>query len=218
MKFPERAYFGRRVPKKAFTSKLALDSPVRRSLTEDVERIEWTWSLKEATLNLPAGQDVTEIEVFTVRLKQATFDNRLLRALDRQIPYHLLYLMEYAGKMQAWISYKETAAANEAFRVGQYYHTDWLEPEALPLAIEGATLDDVYEHFVRHVAGGALRQRVPEETLQTSVETATRIAALDKQLADVKRKIRKEKQFNRKVALHGEKKRLEQEREALLHG
>ncbi|MCI6086065.1 MAG: DUF4391 domain-containing protein [Selenomonas sp.] len=218
MNFPQSAYYGRRVPKKAFIEKLALDSPVRRSMTEDIERIEWTWSLKEATLHLPRGREVEEIEVFTVRLKRATFDERMLFAFDRQIPYHLLYLMEHDGKQQAWIGYKEAAAANEAFRVGQYYHTAWMDADALPLAIEGVTLDDVYEHFVRQVAGTALRQRTPDETLKASVKTSERIAALDKQIADIAKRLKKEKQFNRKITLHSEKKRLEQEREALLHG
>lgn len=218
MTFPKSAYYGRRVTKKAFIEKLALDSPVRRSMTEDIERIEWTWSLKEVTLHLPRGREVEEIEVFTVRLKRATFDERMLFAFDRQIPYHLLYLMEHDGKQQAWIGYKEAAAANEAFRVGQYYHTAWMDADALPLAIEGVTLDDVYEHFVRQVAGTALRQRTPDETLKASVKTSERIAALDKQIADIAKRLKKEKQFNRKITLHSEKKRLEQEREALLHG
>lgn len=218
MTFPKSAYYGRRVTKKAFIEKLALDSPVRRSMTEDIERIEWTWSLKEVTLHLPRGREVEEIEVFTVRLKRATFDERMLFVFDRQIPYHLLYLMEYDGKQQAWIGYKEAAAANEAFRVGQYYHTAWMDADALPLAIEGVTLDDVYEHFVRQVAGTALRQRTPDETLKASVKTSERIAALDKQIADIAKRLKKEKQFNRKITLHSEKKRLEQEREALLHG
>ena len=218
MTFPKSAYYGRRVPKKAFIEKLALDSPVRRSMTEDIERIEWTWSLKEATLHLPRGREVEEIEVFTVRLKRAAFDERILLPFDRQIPYHLLYLMEYDGKQQAWIGYKEAAAASEAFRVGQYYHTAWMDADALPLAIEGVTLDDVYEHFVRQVAGTALGQRTPDETLKASVKTSERIAALDKQIADIAKRLKKEKQFNRKITLHSEKKRLEQEREALLHG
>lgn len=218
MNFPKSAYYGRRVPKKAFIEKLALDSPMRRSMTEDIERIEWTWSLKEATLHLPRGREVEEIEVFTVRLKRVPFDERILLQFDRQIPYHLLYLMEHDGKVQAWVGYKEAAAANEAFRVGQYYHTAWMAEDALPLAIEGATLDEVYEHFVRQVAGEALRQRTPEESLKASVEVAERVAALEKQMADVAKKIRKERQFNRRIALHGEKKKLEKEKEALLHG
>ena len=208
LNFPESAHFARRVPKKTFVEKLALDSPVRRSMTDDIQRIEWTWSLKEAK----------EIEVFTVQLKHKTFDERMLVQFDRQIPYHLLYLMEHGGKVQAWISYKEAAAANEAFRVGTYYHTEWMEKDALPLAIVGTTLDEVYENFVRQIAGDALSRRTSDETLKTSVQTAERVAQVEKAIADVTRRLRKERQFNRKIELHQEKKRLEQEKEALLHG
>ena len=218
LNFPESAHFARRVPKKTFVEKLALDSPVRRSMTDDIQRIEWTWSLKEATLPLPQGKEVQEIEVFTVQLKHKTFDERMLVQFDRQIPYHLLYLMEHGGKVQAWISYKEAAAANEAFRVGTYYHTEWMEKDALPLAIVGTTLDEVYENFVRQIAGDALSRRTSDETLKTSVQTAERVAQVEKAIADVTRRLRKERQFNQKIELHQEKKRLEQEKEALLHG
>jgi len=218
LNFPESAHFARRVPKKTFIEKLALDSPVRRSMTDDIQRIEWTYSLKEATIHLLPGKEVQEIEVFTVQLKRKTFDERVLVQFDRQIPYHLLYLMEHGGEVQAWIGYKEAAAANEAFRVGTYYHTEWMEASALPLAIVGTTLDEVYENFVRQIAGDALQKRTSDETLQASVQAAERIAQLEKAIADVTKRLRKERQFNKKIALHGEKKRLEQEREALLHG
>ena len=216
--FPESTHFARRVPKKTFASKLGLDSPVRRSMTDDIQRIEWTYSLKEATIHLLPGKEVQEIEVFTLQLKRKTFDERMLVQFDRQIPYHLLYLMEYDGEVQAWISYKEAASANEAFRVGTYYHTAWMKPSALPFAIVGTTLDEVYENFVRQIAGDALRKRTSDETLQTSMQTAERVAQLEKAIADLTKRLRKERQFNRKIALHREKKRLEQEREALLHG
>ena len=218
MIFPESAHFARSVPKKTFIEKLALDSPVRRSMTDDIQRIEWTYSLKEATIHLLPGKEVQEIEVFTVQLKRKSFDERMLVQFDRQIPYHLLYLMEYGSEVQAWISYKEAATANEAFRVGTYYHTAWMELSALPLAIVGTTLDEVYENFVRQIAGDALQKRTSDETLQASVQAAERIAQLEKAIADVTKRLRKERQFNRKIALHREKKRLEQEREALLHG
>lgn len=218
MIFPESAHFARRVPKKTFIEKLALDSPVRCSMTDDIQRIEWTYSLKEATIHLLPGKEVQEIEVFTVQLKRKSFDERMLVQFDRQIPYHLLYLMEYGSEVQAWISYKEAATANEAFRVGTYYHTAWMELSALPLAIVGTTLDEVYENFVRQIAGDALQKRTSDETLQASVQAAERIAQLEKAIADVTKRLRKERQFNRKIELHREKKRLEQEREALLHG
>lgn len=218
MIFPESAHFARRVPKKTFIEKLALDSPVRRSMTDDIQRIEWTYSLKEATIHLLPGKEVQEIEVFTVQLKRKSFDERMLVQFDRQIPYHLLYLMEYGSEVQAWISYKEAATANEAFRVGTYYHTAWMELSALPLAIVGTTLDEVYENFVRQIAGDALQKRTSDETLQASVQAAERIAQLEKAIADVTKRLRKVRQFNRKIELHREKKRLEQEREALLHG
>ena len=68
----------------------------------------------------------------------------ILRQIDREIPYHILFLMEYGGKYQAWIGYKEATAGNNAFKVERYYHTDWLAEDELSLKVEGLNLDAVY--------------------------------------------------------------------------
>ena len=168
MIFPEHTYLrpARQIAKKRFLQELSLGSPARRSLEDDVHAIYWTASLKEASLHLPPGKEVMEIEVFTIALRQPRIEESLLTAIDRTIPYHILYFLTYEGKTQAWISYKETAQANEAFRVEKYYHTDWLEEDHLQLVLRGTSLDEVYENLVRAIAGARLHARDLREAVQ----------------------------------------------------
>lgn len=79
---------------------------------------------------------MTEIEVFEVRLNSQMLDEGMLRQMDKEIPYHILFLLEYQGKYQAWIGYKEaTASGIAAFKVNKYYHTEWLEEDDLPVRL-----------------------------------------------------------------------------------
>lgn len=94
--------------------------------------------------------------MFEVRLSAPELDESVLRQIDREIPYHILFLLEYEGKYRAVIGYKEAAAGKTAFKVDRYYSTDWLDEDDLPVHLEGLTLDAVYENFVRQIAGDVL--------------------------------------------------------------
>lgn len=140
----------------------------------------------------------------------------MLRQIDRQIPYHILFLLEYQGNYQAWIGYKEAAlSGTKAFKVNRYYHTDWLDVEHLPLKMEGFTVDEVYENFVRQVAGDKLKTDTIDESLKESVARDEQKQALQKKIASLQAKIRKEKQLNKQMQLNAELKKLKRELEVL---
>lgn len=70
-------------------------------------------------MNLAPGATVTELEVFEIKLNTGNLDEAILRQIDKEIPYHILFLLEYGGKYQAWIGYKEAAqSGNNAFKEG----------------------------------------------------------------------------------------------------
>ena len=134
------------------------------------------------------------------RLKNHELDESVLRQIDREIPYHILFLLEYEGKYRAVIGYKEAAAGKTAFRVDRYYSTDWMDEDDLPVHLEGLTLDAVYENFVRQIAGDALGTG-ESASLKDSVEQQKQREQLEKQIAALEAKIRKEKQPRKKFEM-----------------
>ncbi len=210
---PKATDFGKRIPKQKFYEKLDITQTLNTAFKEQIKTIYWRNKIATTTLNLAAGADVTEIEVFEIRLNAQTLDEAVLKQIDKEIPYHILYFLEYAGKYQAWIGYKQAAGSgNNAFKVSGYYHTDWLEEEALPIKVEGLNLDAVYENFVRQIAGDKL-QTESGESLEETVARAEKRAQLEKQIATLQAKIRKEKQLNKQVQMNGELKKLRKELE-----
>lgn len=210
MQLPKTTEFNKRIPKEKFYEKLNVSPALKKSFVDQIKVIYWRNKIAATTTNLATGSTVTEIEVFEIRLKTNTLDEAVLRQIDKEIPYHILFLLEFDEKYQAWTCYKEAATGNVAFKVNQYYHTDWMEVDDLALKMEGLNLDAVYENFVYQIAGDAL-QFDNSETLQDAVQRKERIKALKKQIETLQAKIRKEKQLNVQMKLNGELKRLKKE-------
>jgi hypothetical protein len=182
---------------------------------DQIKVIHWKNKIAATTINLAPGEHVTELEVFSIRLNGGSLDEAVLRQIDREIPYHILFLLEYEGKVQAWIGYKETSGSgNVAFKVNRYYHTEWMPPQNLPLRMEGLTIDAVYENFVRQIAGDTL-EGGQSETLKESVDRSEKKAQLEKQIAAIQSKMRKEKQLNVQMKLNAELKALKKELEEI---
>ena len=211
---PKSTEFNRRIPKQKFYENLTVSPALKRVFVEQIKVIRWRNKIAATTMNLAAGETVTEIEVFEVCLSTPQLDEAVLRQIDKEIPYHILFLLEYEGKYQAWTAYKEAAGSgSNAFKVGDYYHTDWMEEAALPLKLDGLNTDKVYENFVRQIAGETLSKA--GETLKESVERDARRKELQKQIAAFQVKVRRERQLNKQVLLNTELKHLKKELEEL---
>ena len=210
---PKSTEFNKRIPKQKFYENLSVTPALKRIFIDQIKVIYWRNKIATTTMNLAAGGTVTEIEVFEVRLTAPQLDESVLKQIDKEIPYHILFLLEYEGKYQAWTAYKESAASgNIAFKVGTYYHTEWLPEQELPLKVEGLNTDAVYENFVRQIAGDALHS---SESLKESVERDARRQELQKKITALQAKVRKEKQLNKQVQLNTELKKLRKELEEL---
>ena len=213
---PKTTEFNKRIPKQKFYENMDISPALKKIFVEQVRIIYWKNKIAASTTNLAAGTDVTELEVFEVRLSSPVLDDSLLRQIDKEIPYHILFLLEYQGKYQAWIGYKEAAASgNKAFKVNGYYHTEWLVEDELPLNLEGLNVDAVYENFVRQIAGDKLKTEAAGESLKESVARDEQKQALQKQIATLQAKIRKEKQLNKQMQMNTELKKLKKELEAM---
>jgi hypothetical protein len=213
---PKSTEFNKRIPKQKFYDNLTVSPTLKRSFVDQIRIIYWANKIAPSTLNLAEGKNVTEIEVFHIQLNQETLDENVLKQIDREIPYHILFVLEYNGKYKAVIGYKEAAGSGKAaFKVDRYYQTEWLPETDLPVHLGGLNIDAVYENFVRQIAGDVLQAATPQESLKESVARDDRRDALQKQINKLQAKIRKEKQLNRQMEMNAELKKLRKELEEL---
>ena len=192
LNLPKSTEFNKRIPKQKIYENLLVSPALKRVFIDQIKVIYWRNKIAPSTMNIAAGETVTEIEVFEIRLEMPQLDVAVLKQIDKEIPYHIVFLLEYEGKYQAWTAYKEAAGSGySAFKVGTYYHTDWLYEQDLPIRVEGLSTDAVYENFMRQIAGGAL-QYDNAESLQESVERDTRRQELQKRIAALQVIVRNE--------------------------
>ena len=212
--FPLSSEFNKRIPKQKFYENIDISPAMRRVFSEQIKLIYWRNKLAPTTLNLAAGDAVVEIEVFEVKLNVPQLDEAVLRQIDKEIPYHILFVLTFEGKAQAWIGYKEAASGGNAFKVNRYYHTEWVPENELHFTLGGLNMDAVYESLVRQIAGDLL-QASAGESLKESVGRDEERRRLEKQIAALENAMRKEKQLNRKMELNAELKKLRKELEKL---
>ena len=207
LSLPPSTEFNKRIPKQKFYENIEVSPAVKRIFVEQIRIIYWRNKLAAATLNLAAGDAVTEIEVFEVKLNVPQLDEAVLRQIDKAIPYHILFVLTYEGKAQAWIGYKEASAGGNAFKVNRYYHTDWMPENELQFMLGGLNMDAVYESLVRQIAGERL-QALSHESLKESVGRDEERRRLERQIAALENTMRKEKQLNRRMEINAKLKRL----------
>lgn len=198
--------------KQKFYDNIDVSPEVKRLFIDQIRLITWAHKLSAQTMNLADGQAVQEIEVFHIKLLGDTLDPRVTEQMDKQIPYHILFVLERPdGMVQLVIRYKEAAQAGEnAFRLQKSYATDWQNINELSLPVNALDMDSLYESIVRFVAGDALTA-APDENLKTAIEQTQAQENLRRQLEQLKSHMKKEKQLSRQMELRRQIKQLEKQ-------
>ena len=96
--FPQATEFNKRIPKQKFYENLEVSPALRRVFVDQIRLVYWRNKLAASTLNIAAGEAVTEIEVFEVRLNDPQLDEAVLKQIDKEIPYHILFILTCDGK------------------------------------------------------------------------------------------------------------------------
>lgn len=204
---PQSTEYGKRIPKQKFYENLTITPDLKRCFVEQIKTIIWRNKIAAATANIEQGKTVTELEVFEIQLAGQELNPGVMQLIDKQIPYHILFILTHEGKAQAWIGYKEAAqTGNNAFKVTAYYHTEWIDAEQLSLRMEGYSTDAVYESFIRQIGGGLIADK--DRPIGEAVALMEQRNKLQREIASLQKKVDNEKQFNRRVEMNNQLKRL----------
>jgi hypothetical protein len=207
--FPQTTEFNKRIPKQKFYEHMDVSPALKRVFVEQIKLIHWRNKIAPTTVNIAPGQAVNEIEVIELRLNQPQLDESVLRQIDKEIPYHILFILSYEDKLQAWTGYKEAAeSGNKAFKVNRYYHTEWLPADELTLSMIGLNMDSVWDNFIVQVGGVQVEQG---KTLGEQIEVDTRKEKLTKEIQKIEKQARNEKQPRKKFELAQQAKELKEQ-------
>ncbi|MDU7472661.1 MAG: DUF4391 domain-containing protein [Paenibacillus macerans] len=212
---PSSTLVNRKIPKNKFYEKLQANYHLKELFTEQVESIIWKHKLSKDTIRLEPKEDIEEIQIFEVQLKEQSYSLELLRSMDKAIPYPILHVLMYEGQAKLAMAYKERNQSDENRSVIRSYHeTDWQPVESIELNIlQGLDLKAVYENIIRQLLPIKAK---PEIELTAVLERQAQIDKLTQECERLESKIRAEKQFNKKVELNMELQRKRKELNQLL--
>lgn len=211
MNFPNRTFLNKRIPKKQFYDHLSVSSAIKKLFTEQISVICWQNKLSADSINISEGMKVSEIEIFRIVLNQNKIDESILKLIDKGIPYHIIFILEYSNQIKLCTAYKEVSVSGVCNLVSKYYYTEWSPEESTILTIKGLTLDSVYEDFVRQIAGSeiqAIKGNIKDDIIQSEARQK-----LEKEIASLEKKARAEKQPKKKFELAEKVKKLKKELE-----
>ena len=214
--FPQTTEFNKRIPKQKLYENMEVSPALKRVFVERIKLIYWRNKLAVSTMNIAPGETVTEIEVIEIKLASPQLNETVLRQIDKEIPYHILFILSFDGKVQAWTGYKEAAeGGNKTFKVNKYYHTEWMPEHELNLKIEGLNMAAVWENLIIQVGGVEVGQG---KSLDEQIQIDDQKAKMQKEIEKLEKQARNEKQPNKKFQLAQQAKTLKNKLGGLENG
>ena len=201
---PQSTIVNRVIPKKTFVNQLGANTRMKDHFTNDVVRVEWLAKLVPSTINVADGKEVHEITIFLVPVKDENCPDDIFSFIDGMIPRHTIFILRWGDMTCLHLNYKEwmesSTNTDKTFRIAKTYRSQWRKDTEISLSIEGLTMDAIYEALVRQVAGE--RIIIQSESLREDVEKSTQREMLLKEIEILKRKEAKERQPQKKFAIH----------------
>ncbi len=212
--YPPKAAFGRTLPKNKLYAHSHAGTRLKNLCVQQVEQIVWQYKLAPETINLPARPAVPEIQVFGIQLKTPELSFDVLRAIDQAVQFPIIFELAHAGRTQVVACHKRPSEVDAGrWVLSDYFASGWLahlaERGAMPIALH---LSGLYEQLLRALLPLPAR---PHETLAEHVARLETLAAKQREADKTAARLEKERQFNRKVAINADLRRLQGELEAL---
>ncbi len=193
LNLPNSAYVNKFIPKSKFYERVTLSAKLQKEFVGKIQRITWKYKLSEETIGISKTENVTEIQIFEVELKEQKIPQNVLKVIDRTIPYQILYIFTYNGNTAYGITLKENNS------VQNYYFSEWNDD--IHFDFTGIDLEKVYQKLIKAFLADELQKK---ENFNEIIEHDTKIKTLEKEVATLENRIRKQKQFNRKVETNKE--------------
>lgn len=212
--FPQSAFYGKVVPKTKIYEHGSVSAAVKKLFVSEVGKIIWAYKLSPETINLPMKNNVHEIQVFIIELKNGTLKHDVLKSIDKAIPSHIIFQLVFESKIKYITAYKRISEADKKkWVISSYFETNWININAkkinLPVVLD---ISSLYEKILISFINLDIRDN---ESIEQFISRLDLIKLKKKELSKLNSKLHNEKQFNRKVEINSSIRTVKQEIEQL---
>ena len=223
--FPASTYVGRKLDKKEFLDNFSLNINERKLLSQAIDRITLENILNKDTINitpyLDVEKDYSEIAVIKVKISNKE-KLKSINNIIQQIPYSLIVFYIFENELNLCLSPKRINKADSSKLVVEEVHfSKWIDFSNLT-DIDKSFLQSLninnhpftnflafYESFIdKLISFNASKYIGILATSKDIKEILEEIQNLEANIVEVKNKIKKETNFNNKVNMNIELKKL----------
>ena len=184
---PKATEVKRQLPKSAIYRKFSMNTAAREKFDAGVSRIDIVNEVSPANTTLAAGETVTSFFVLLVTLKQAGYDEKNIVLLSKLIEQNMLFVLRFEDQARLAVFHSKLLQG------------DWAPMDSLAVTLTGLNLDTAWENLLIQVGNVTME---PGRTLDEQLAVDERRARLKKQIEQLERKARAEKQPKKKFGLH----------------
>ncbi len=187
---PPSTVISKPLTKKAIFEKFNLKASERERFDADISRMVIVHRIDAETIPaVQSGMEVKCIWVLLVLLKHQNYNPKNIEMLFKLIPQRMILALQYGNETQL-----------AAFD-GMMVTSSWQKTEEYHLTLQGIDLDCVWNNLVAQVANVVVEEG---KTVREQLEDNARHEALQKKIAALEAKARKEHQHHRKIELYNE--------------
>ena len=232
LKIPDSCFIDNTIYKKLFYENADLSTSDKSLFTDTINKVTWLYCLKPETINIPAYKDelrdYPEIEVIEVLVHKDYKLKRVAEIVMRTIPYPMLLIFMLEDKRQLYVAHQRINQNDSSKNtIEEFIATEWLESDSALYAkldikqMRFTNFYALYSDIVDTISIYNLSAIMPTDDNITGAEArelSAKIEDIEQEITSLRAKLKKETQFNRKMELNIEIKRLEQNKNKLLGG
>ena len=225
LNFPASTYVGKKLDKKEFLENFSLNINDRKLLSQNIDRITLENILNQDTINitpfLDEERDYSEIAIIKVKISNKE-KLKSINNIIQQIPYSLIVFYAFQNEISLCLSPKRINKADSSKLVVEEVHfSKWIDFSNLTnidksflqsLSINNHPFTNLlafYESFIDKLI--SYNASIYSGTFSISKDTKMILENIQKteaQIIDIKNKIKKETNFNDKVNMNMQLKKL----------
>ena len=189
---PKYTIVDKSIPKNAFDN--FTNTKQKKLFSEYVSSIRWTNKLSASTIKLPS-KEIEEIQIFNISLKKKGDISSLLEIIDRSIPYHIIFVINFNEEILLSVAKKHSHPNNENNSIIDWvFQSDWIVSNDFNYKLNfKESIDAIFLDVCNQLSGNN------DKTINELVESNLKKESLEKK---IKQQIKSCKQFNKKVDLN----------------